>query len=225
MGNCLEGHQLWKIYSGERGDVEAVKDVSLSIPAGQFAAIIGRSGSGKSSLMGMIGGLSRPTKGTVKINETDLWALSPDQRAEIRNQSIGFVFQFSSLLPTLRAIDNVAMPALLGKNPDPAAAYGRAEILLTQVGLADRIDAYPSELSGGEQRRAAIARALINSPPLLLADEPTGDLDEETEAEIMALLLQFCRAEGKTLVMVTHNLALAQAADRVLTLKRGMLVI
>ncbi|MGH2412576.1 MAG: ABC transporter ATP-binding protein [Microcystaceae cyanobacterium] len=139
--------------------------------------------------------------------------------------SIGFVFQFSSLLPTLRAVDNVAMPALLGKNPDPAAAYSRAEVLLAQVGLADRLDAYPSELSGGEQRRAAIARASINSPPLLLADEPTGDLDEETEAEIMALLLQLCRVEGKTLVMVTHNLALAQAADCVLNIKQGMLVI
>lgn len=223
MGNCLETQNLWKVYSSERGEVKAVTNVNLAIPTGQFVAIIGRSGSGKSTLMAMIGGLSRPTQGIIKINGIDLWALSSNQRAELRNQQLGFVFQFASLLPTLRAIDNVALPALLGKEANPTAVYDRAAQLLTEVGLSDRREAYPSQLSGGEQRRVAIARSLINAPPLLLADEPTGDLDEATEAEIMALLLQLCGSTATTLVVVTHNLALTQTADQVLILKGGRL--
>src|SRR5262249_32449005 len=151
----------------------------------RFLAVLGRSGSGKSTLLGMLGGLSRPTRGKILLNGVDLWSLSDNARAEFRRRSIGFVFQFASLLPTLRAIDNVALPALIGKARPADAAYARAESLLTRIGLGDRLDAYPGELSGGEQRRVALARALINAPPLLLADEPTADLDEETEADIL----------------------------------------
>ncbi|AFY59911.1 ABC transporter ATP-binding protein [Synechococcus sp. PCC 6312] len=219
----LSAQNLSKTYATAWGTVDAVQDVSLSLLPGQFTAIIGRSGSGKSSLLAMISGLSRPTRGLVQIHDTNLWELSPNQRAEMRNRSFGFVFQFASLLPTLRAIDNVALPGLLGKEINATQAYGRANLLLEQVGLGHRLQAYPGQLSGGEQRRVAIARALINAPPLLVADEPTGDLDETTELEIMALLLHICRSQNISLVIVTHNLSLTQYADQVLHLERGVL--
>jgi ABC-type lipoprotein export system ATPase subunit len=190
------------------------------VPQGQFLAVIGRSGSGKSTLLGMIGGLSRPTEGAVILDGVDLWSLSDDALADFRSRKVGFVFQFSSLLPNLRAVDNVALPALIG-GACAAAAYSRAEHLLTRVGLGELAGAYPGELSGGEQRRVAIARALINSPSLLLADEPTGDLDENTEAEILELLLDLQCAEGITLVVVTHNLALARRAGRTVQVRQG----
>ena len=213
-----------KTYVTERGDVEAVRGIDLSVPHGRFAAIVGRSGSGKSSLMAMIGGLSRPTRGTVHVDGTDIWALSDDQLAEFRNRRVGFVFQFASLLPTLRVIDNVALPALLGRREDVAAAYHTAARLLEQLGLAEYLDAYPSEMSAGEQRRAVIARALINAPSLLLADEPTSDLDEHTEIEIMDRLKGLNRNRGTTLIVVTHNLALAEQADQILHIADGILV-
>src|SRR5215471_16853987 len=185
-----------KVYSTERGDIEAVKAIDLAVPKGQFAAIVGRSGSGKSSLLAMIGGLSRPTSGTVRVEETDIWALSDRGLADFRNRRIGFVFQFASLLPTLRVIDNVALPALLGPARDTRRAYGEASELLAQFGLAEHVDAYPGEISAGEQRRVVIARALINAPSLLLADEPTSDLDEDTEADTIDLLERLQASEA-----------------------------
>jgi ABC-type lipoprotein export system ATPase subunit len=217
------GH-VGKTYSTERGDVDAVKSIDLEVPRGQFAAIVGRSGSGKSSLMAMIGGLSRPTRGAVLVEDTDIWALPDDRLAQFRNREIGFVFQFASLLPTLRIIDNVALPALLGRPRETTAAYRTAAALLGQLGLSDYVDAYPAEISSGEQRRAVIARALINAPSLLLADEPTSDLDEPTEIEIMDQLQELNRGRGMTLVMVTHNLRLAEQSDRVLHIANGSLV-
>jgi putative ABC transport system ATP-binding protein/macrolide transport system ATP-binding/permease protein/lipoprotein-releasing system ATP-binding protein len=217
----LRASKLAKVYAGPPRRVEAVKGVDLEIPKGQFLAVTGRSGSGKSTLLGMIGGLSRPTEGSVIVDGVNLWSLSDNALADFRNKKVGFVFQFSSLLPNLRAVDNVALPALIGGARDAAAAYSRAEYLLARVGLEDQLGAYPGELSGGEQRRVAIARALINSPSLLLADEPTGDLDEDTEAEILELLLDLQCAEGITLVVVTHNLALARRAERVLQVRQG----
>jgi ABC-type lipoprotein export system ATPase subunit len=213
-----------KTYSTERGDVEAVKCIDLDVPRGQFAAVVGRSGSGKSSLMAMIGGLSRPTRGAVLVADTDIWALTDDRLAQFRNREIGFVFQFASLLPTLRIIDNVALPALLGRSKATKAAYRTAADLLARLGLARHIDAYPAEISAGEQRRAVIARALINAPSLLLADEPTSDLDELTEIEIMDQFRELNRDRGMTLIMVTHNLRLAEQADRVLHIASGSLV-
>jgi ABC-type lipoprotein export system ATPase subunit len=213
-----------KIYSTERGAVAAVKGIDLDVPRGQFAAIVGRSGSGKSSLMAMIGGLSRPTHGVIMLENTDIWALPDDGLADLRNREIGFVFQFASLLPTLRVIDNVALPALLYRSKDSAAAYRTAADLLGQLGLAEHVDDYPAAISAGEQRRAVIARALINAPSLLLADEPTSDLDEQTEIEIMDRLRELNRDPGVTLIMVTHNLRLAEQADRVLHIADGSLV-
>jgi ABC-type lipoprotein export system ATPase subunit len=213
-----------KTYSTGRGAVEAVKAIDMDVPRGQFAAIIGRSGSGKSSLMAMIGGLSRPTHGVILVEDTDIWALPDDGLTEFRNRRIGFVFQFASLLPTLRVIDNVVLPALLGRRRDSKIAYKAAAELLDQMGLAEHVDAYPTEISAGEQRRAVIARALINTPSLLLADEPTSDLDEQTEVEIMDRLRELNRDRGMTLIMVTHNLRLAEQASRVLHISDGGLV-
>ena len=214
---------LAKAYATERGEIEAVRGIDLEIAQGAYAAIVGRSGSGKSSLMAMIGGLSRPTRGRVSLAGTDIWALSERRLAEFRNHRIGFVFQFASLLVSLRIIDNVALPALLGRRQEAKAAYGAAAALLDQLGLADYAEAYPPEISAGEQRRAVIARALINEQTLLLADEPTSDLDEQTEIELMERLRALNRARGMTLVTVTHNLHLAEEADRVLHIADGRL--
>lgn len=213
-----------KTYLTGSGEVAAVRGVSLDIPSGQFAAIIGRSGSGKSSLMAMIGGLSRPNSGRIALHGTDIWSLNDDRLARLRNRQIGYVFQFASLLPTLRVLDNVALPAVLGRVASKSDIYDRAATLLESVGLADHFDAYPTEMSAGEVRRAVIARALINAPSVLLADEPTADLDEQTEREIMAQLLQIHRTEGATLVLVTHNLGLASQAEQVIQIADGVIV-
>jgi len=215
---------LRKDYVTERGEVAAVAGIDLEIAAGRYAAIIGRSGSGKSSLMAMIGGLSRPTQGQVTVDGTDIWSLSENALAAFRNKRIGYVFQFASLLPTLRLVDNVALPAMLGGGGRSSATYGRAAALLGQMGLGDHLDAYPSEVSAGEQRRAVIARALINEPALILADEPTSDLDEQTEIEIMDELLAVNRERGTTLILVTHNLALAEQAEQIVHIAHGAIV-
>ena len=215
---------LKKSYRTGRGEVIAVAGIDLDVEPGRFAAIIGRSGSGKSSLMAMLGGLSRPSAGTVTVDGTDIWGLTENALAAFRNGRIGFVFQFASLLPTLRLIDNVALPALLGKRQPTAELYARASGLLGRMGLRDYLDAYPSEVSAGEQRRAAIARALINDPALVLADEPTADLDEQTEIEIMDELLDVNRETGTTLILVTHNLALAEQAQQIVHIANGAVV-
>jgi ABC-type lipoprotein export system ATPase subunit len=215
---------LRKTYVTERGAVTAVAGIDLDVEPGRFAAIIGRSGSGKSSLMAMIGGLSRPSDGTVTVDGTDIWRLSENALAAFRNGRIGFVFQFASLLPTLRLIDNVALPALLGQRRGSADLYARASSLLARMGLRDYLDAYPSEVSAGEQRRAVIARALINEPALVLADEPTADLDEQTEIEIMDELLGVNRELGTTLILVTHNLSLAEQAQQIVHIANGAIV-
>jgi ABC-type lipoprotein export system ATPase subunit len=215
---------LRKTYVTERGAVTAVAGIDLDVESGRFAAIIGRSGSGKSSLMAMLGGLSRPSDGTVTVEGTDIWRLSDNALAAFRNGRIGFVFQFASLLPTLRLIDNVALPALLGQRRGAADLYARASGLLARMGLRDYLDAYPSEVSAGEQRRAVIARALINEPALVLADEPTADLDEQTEIEIMDELLGVNRELGTTLILVTHNLSLAEQAQQIVHIADGAVV-
>jgi ABC-type lipoprotein export system ATPase subunit len=221
MLSCLG---LRKDYVTERGAVAAVAGIDLQVAAGRFAAIIGRSGSGKSSLMAMIGGLSRPSAGRVVVNGTDIWDLTENELAAFRNRRIGYVFQFASLLPTLRLIDNVALPAMLNRGGNAGDTYARASALLGQMGLGDHLDAYPSEVSAGEQRRAVIARALINDPAMILADEPTSDLDEQTEIEIMDELLAVNRERGTTLILVTHNLALAEQAEQIVHIAGGEIV-
>jgi ABC-type lipoprotein export system ATPase subunit len=220
----LSCRRLTKNYVTERGAVTAVAGIDLDVEPGRFAAIIGRSGSGKSSLMAMLGGLSRPSDGTVTVEGIDIWRLSENALAAFRNGKIGFVFQFASLLPTLRLIDNVALPALLGQRRGSADLYARASSLLARMGLGDYLDAYPSEVSAGEQRRAVIARALINEPALVLADEPTADLDEQTEIEIMDELLGVNRELGTTLILVTHNLSLAEQAQQIVHIANGAIV-
>ena len=222
-GVILSAEVVTKRYGGNPG-YEAVRNVSLELCTGEFISIVGRSGSGKSTLLAMLGALARPTAGRVLLDGADLWTRPEAELASIRSRSIGFDFQFPSLLPNLTAADNVAIPALLGRTMAVADAYRRAHDLLARVGLADRAGAYPDSMSGGEQRRAAIARALINSPPLLLADEPTSDLDEDTENEIITLLEELQRTEAFGFVLVTHNLSLARHAERVYEMRQGELV-
>ena len=218
--SCVD---LAKTYATERGEIEAVRGIDFEMRAGEFTSIVGRSGSGKSSFLAMIGGLSRPSRGSVRIEDTDIWGLSDDHLADFRNRRIGFVYQFASLLPTLRIIDNVALPARLDPTQDAAAAYRRAREWLDQFALSEYLDAYPSEISSGEQRRAVIARALMNDPALLLADEPTSDLDEVTESQIVELFRELNRERNLTLLMVTHNLRLAEQTDRVIHISDGRL--
>lgn len=214
---------LAKAYATERGEIEAVGGIDFEMRAGEFTSIVGRSGSGKSSFLAMVGGLSRPSRGSVRIEDTDLWGLSDDHLADFRNRRIGFVYQFASLLPTLRIIDNVVLPARLDPMRDAAAAYQQAREWLDRFALSEYLDAYPSEISSGEQRRVVIARALMNDPALLLADEPTSDLDEVTEGEIMELFRGLNRERNLTLLMVTHNLRLAEHTDRVIHISDGRL--
>jgi ABC-type lipoprotein export system ATPase subunit len=219
----LSALSLTKSYGSAPG-YEAVRGASLELQAGSFISIVGRSGSGKSTLLAMLGALTKPTAGKLLLNGADVWALSEGERSIFRSRHIGFVFQFPSLLPNLTAVDNVAVPALLGCTMDADAAYARASDLLARVGLGDRVDAYPGSMSGGEQRRVVIARALINSPPLLLADEPTSDLDEDTEADIIDLLEQLQGSEAFSFVLVTHNLDLAKHAQRTYEMRQGVLL-
>jgi len=199
--------------------VEILRGIDLAIPRGQFAAIMGPSGSGKSTLLGLLAGLDNATSGQLLLDGEDITGLSEDRMAEVRGRKIGFVFQSFQLIPTLTAEENVLLPAeLAGAGPEVTR---RARELLTRVGLADRLDHYPVQLSGGEQQRVALARAFITKPPILLADEPTGNLDGKTGQQ---LLLELNRMEGATLVLVTHDPALASHADRVITLRDGLVV-
>jgi ABC-type lipoprotein export system ATPase subunit len=219
----IQGCALRKTYSTPRGPIAAVDGLDVEIAKGEFVAICGRSGSGKSTLLAMLGGLCRPTEGTVSVDGVGLGALSPPALTELRARRFGFIFQFSGLLSSHRVVDNIALPALLN-GTRASDAYERARDLLNQVGLGARWDAYPDELSGGQQRRVALARALVNRPVLLLADEPTNDLDEHAEREILRLLCALHRSHATTLVVVTHDPALASLADRVVHLSNGRLV-
>jgi len=216
----IEFRHVSKIYTQGQRQVAALNDLSLTIAAGEFVVVTGPSGSGKSSFLHLAGGLDVPTEGETIVDGRDLRTLSDEELTLFRRNRIGLVFQFFNLMPTLSVLENTALPALLsgGRFADVRA---RAERLLTQVGLKDRITHRPEELSGGEMQRVAIARALINDPVLLLADEPTGNLDTATGAEILALLRQF--HGERTLVIVTHDLSLESVADRAIHLKDGRL--
>ena len=202
--------------------VEILRGINLTIPQGEFAAIMGPSGSGKSTLLGLLAGLDSSTSGKIILDGEDITGLSEDRMSEVRGRKIGFVFQSFQLIPTLTAEENVLLPAeLAGADFD---VVKRARELLKRVGLGDRMDHYPVQLSGGEQQRVALARAFITKPPILLADEPTGNLDGKTGAQVLEMLLELNRQEGATLVLVTHDPALARYADRVITLRDGLVV-
>ncbi|MGH7413544.1 MAG: ABC transporter ATP-binding protein [Candidatus Rokuibacteriota bacterium] len=209
-----------RLASGGR-DVDVLTDVSLDVPAGQFLAIAGPSGSGKSTLLGLIAGLDQPTAGRIEVAGLDITALDEDALARFRRDRVGYVFQSFHLLPTLTAQENVAVPLELA---GLAEAATRAAALLAEVGLAERAHHYPVQLSGGEQQRVAVARAIARRPALLLADEPTGNLDSATGKQIIDLLVGVNRRLGSTLVLVTHDAALAAHADRVVTLRDGRIV-
>jgi putative ABC transport system ATP-binding protein len=203
--------------------VHALRGVDLEIHAGEMVGIVGPSGSGKSTLLGLIGGLDSPTHGTIEIDGVDISRMNEDQLTEIRNEKIGFIFQFFNLIPTLTAYENVALPIQFARKAR-FNADKRAKELLALLGLKDRMHHRPSELSGGQQQRVAIARALANNPPLLLADEPTGNLDTESGALVMDALRQIRETAGTTIVIVTHDPNLASRTDRVLTLVDGRIV-
>ena len=209
-----------RLASGGR-EVNVLTDVSLDVPAGQFLAIAGPSGSGKSTLLGLIAGLDRPSSGRIRVADAEVTALGEDALARFRLDTIGYIFQSFHLIPTLTALENVAVPLELAGEPD---ALPRARALLGEVGLADRAEHYPVQLSGGEQQRVAVARAVARRPPVLLADEPTGNLDSATGKQIIELILGLNRTLGSTLVLVTHDPALAAHADRLITLRDGRVV-
>ncbi|NOT27410.1 MAG: ABC transporter ATP-binding protein [Acidobacteria bacterium] len=192
--------------------------LDLSIPSGQFVAIVGPSGSGKSTLLGLLAGLDAPSTGQIVIDGTDITQLGEDQLAKLRSEKIGFVFQFFHLVPSLTAFENILVPMEIARRRD---AVPRARQLLDEVGLSDRGHHYPSQLSGGEQQRVAIARALANDPPIVLADEPTGNLDTSTGKHIIEILLEVRRIRRSTLVLVTHDHELAALADTRLVLRDG----
>ncbi|MCY4028335.1 MAG: ABC transporter ATP-binding protein [Acidobacteria bacterium] len=192
--------------------------LDLVVPAGQLLAVVGPSGSGKSTLLGLIAGLDEPSTGTILIDGVDIAALNEDRLAELRGAKIGFVFQFFHLMPSLSAFENILVPLEIARAPDPTRD---ARSLLEEVGLTDRAHHYPSQLSGGEQQRVAIARALANAPPILLADEPTGNLDSKTGAQVVDLLIEVNRRRQATVVLVTHDLELAQRADVTLSMRDG----
>lgn len=203
--------------------VHALRGVNLDIYANEMVGIIGPSGSGKSTLLGIIGGLDSPTEGSIAIDGVDITRMSESQLTDIRNQKIGFVFQFFNLIPTLTAIENVALPIEFA-HERRHKPFERAEALLEQLGLGSRLHHRPNELSGGQQQRVAIARALANDPPILLADEPTGNLDSRSGETVLEALAAIRDTNGTTVVLVTHDPSLAERMDRVLTLVDGVIV-
>jgi ABC-type lipoprotein export system ATPase subunit len=208
---------LSKTYHSTGQPVTAVNTATLTIESGEFVSVVGHSVSGKSTLLSMIGGILRPDSGTVVLDGTDIWAITDDLRAKLRNEKFAFVYQFASLMPTLTAAENVLLPTIFGG----IATLADAERHLELVGLGDKTMRYPSELSGGEQQRVAIARAFINNPSVILGDEPTGDLDEETENEVMKVLERINRERRTTIIMVTHNTEIAERAARRFRMKHG----
>ena len=218
-------HDVAKVYTvSKEVTVPAVRNTNLHVEKGEFVIITGRSGSGKTTLLNLVAGLTRPTMGEVLFDGVEVWKLPDKEQSLLRNQRIGFVFQFPSLLPTLTSLENVMLPAMFGPDNDRETVEARARQLLEQVGLADKLHAYPRQLSGGQQQRVVIARALMNEPELLLADEPTSDLDEQTEHEIMALFQEIHARTGVTALMVTHTAELGRYGTRSIQMAAGEIV-
>jgi putative ABC transport system ATP-binding protein len=219
MSLAVETRNIHKTFQIGKRTLEILKGITLQVPKREFLAIVGPSGSGKSTLLGLIGSLDTPTSGEIWIDGIDIIKMTEDQLAEVRNKKVGFVFQFFNLINSLTALENVALPASL----NTSSSAERAEQLLDLVGLHDRLDHRPAELSGGEQQRVAMARALINNPTLILADEPTGNLDSQTGQHVIDLLCKIQKETNTTLILATHNPFIAQRASRVLQLKDGVI--
>lgn len=221
MSKILKISGLEKTYTSGSKQLTVLQNIDFEVEKGQTFSIIGPSGSGKTTLLGLCAGLDQPNAGTVELCGYDLSALNEDERAALRNKEVGFIFQNFQLLPTLTAIENVSVPLELQGDKN---ASTRAKELLEQVGLADRIDHYPSQLSGGEQQRVALARAFVNKPSILFADEPTGNLDEETGEKVIKLLFELNKSAGTTLVIISHDLDLANRTQQILRLKGGQIL-
>jgi len=219
--NILTVDQLTKTYGKGNAAINALDGVSFTVPKGQFVAIVGASGSGKSTLLHLLGGVDRPTSGKVTIDGQDLFAMNESNLAIFRRRNMGIVYQFYNLIPTLTASENIMLPFLLDKRkPDDATL----EELLKTTGLTDRANHLPSQLSGGQQQRVSLARALINKPAVILADEPTGNLDSKSGTSIIELLLLANKRFGQTIVLITHDEKIALQADRIITLSDGQIL-
>jgi putative ABC transport system ATP-binding protein len=222
-GHLIEMHTVVKTYQSAAGDFTALKGIDLRADAGEFIAIVGKSGSGKSTLLNILTGIDSPTSGEVLVGGTPVHALNQNQIAAWRGRTVGIVFQFFQLLPTLTVVENVMLPMDFCNTFPTRERRTRAMRLLEQVGVAEQADKLPTALSGGQQQRVAIARALANDPPMLIADEPTGNLDSRTSEAVFQLFAELVQA-GKTVVMVTHDPDLVRRADRVITIADGMIV-
>ena len=219
----VEIRNLAKAYQRGGQTVPVLSDITLDIASGDFIALMGPSGSGKTTLLNLIAGIDKPDSGSLKVDGVDIAALSEAELADWRAANVGFIFQFYNLMPVLTAYENVELPLMLTPL-SRAERRARVELVLSVVGLAERMEHYPNELSGGQQQRVAIARALISDPTLIVADEPTGDLDRTTAEEILGLLEQLNRELGKTIIMVTHDPKAAEKAQRLVHLEKGVLV-
>ncbi len=220
----VKADRIEKSYAGVEGkDVVVLKGVSLDIGEGEFVALVGESGAGKSTLLHILGGLDRPSSGTVRWRGKDLSSMEDDELAAFRNRSVGFVFQFHHLLPEFSAIENVAMPGLIQQKA-MSELKARAEELLQEIGLSHRLEHRPSELSGGEQQRVAFARALMNQPDLILADEPSGNLDSNTAEKLHQQMFEIRNKTGVSFVIATHNEHLASNADRIIRIEDGVII-
>ena len=221
MEKIIEVELLSKVYKSGSRELTVLHDINFGVEAGESVAIVGPSGSGKTTLLGLCAGLDKPTTGTVMLYDTVINDLSEDERALLRNQHVGFIFQNFQLIPTLTALENVMIPLeLQGRS----GASNVAADLLERVGLKDRLDHYPSQLSGGEQQRVSLARAFSNDPKILFADEPTGNLDDETSHSVEELMFDLNREKNTTLVIVTHDMELAKKTGRIIQLKGGQVV-
>lgn len=218
----LEAKNISKSFTDGKTTVEVIKDLSLQVQAGEFVSIVGSSGSGKSTLLHVLGGLDSPTAGQVFLNEKRFDTLGEAERGYLRNQHLGFVYQFHHLLPEFSALENVAMPLMLRAGTNYKQSKQQAEYLLERVGLSHRMTHTPGELSGGERQRVALARALVTKPELMLADEPTGNLDRKTAVKIFELLSELRREFNMAMLIVTHDEQLAQAGDRILHMQDGI---
>ncbi len=220
----VQGEDIWKEYAtGKNVTLQVLKGVDIDIKKGEIVVIIGPSGSGKSTLLHILGGLDRPTSGIVSVGRKNIFTLTEEERSAFRNSKLGFIFQFHHLLPEFTALENVAMPSLV-RGESLRSVRSQAGALLQEVGLGERLHHKPNELSGGEQQRVAVARALMNAPVLVLADEPSGNLDEETGLRLHRLLVDLARKRGLTFVIATHNPDLTRRGDRILRLADGKLV-